>query len=185
MEKPNHISDPDWKELNDLAVNRLKDHLSRSIESYSESSVLSVIRFSKPERFPKDDWDTIRRRANEKFIERNKGKLYGKASMVELLYRKKPETIPDITWKTLSDFCRKLYFDELIYNINIREDPRRVIKENDLEILEPNQQTRLMEVAQQISKHKDYKAIIESLLRGSEIPSEKPVTFDRLGMGQN
>jgi hypothetical protein len=172
-EKPDHFSDSDWKELNDLAVNRLKDHLSRSIDSYSESSILNVIRLSKPERFPKDDWNTIQTNANEKFIERNKGKLYGKASMVELLHREKPEAIPDGTWQTLQNFCRKSYFDELIYEIDIREEPKSVIEKNDLEILNPQQQTKLNEIVQEKSRYKDYSQIMKSLLRGSEIPDEQ------------
>jgi hypothetical protein len=176
--KPSHFSEPDWKELNDLAISCLKDHLSKSINSYSESSILSVLRLSKPERFPKDDWDAIQTKTNEKYIERNTENLIRKANMVGLLYREKPEAVPDNTWQTIRDFCRNRYYNELILDINIKKEPRSVIEENDLDILDTNQKTKLEEVVQQISKYKDYLAIMESLLRGNEIPYEKPATLD-------
>lgn len=177
QEKPGHFSDSDWIDLSDLAINKLKDHLSKSIESYSESSILSVIRLIKPERFPKDDWNTIQTNANENFIERNKARIYRKANMVELLHKEKPEAIPDDTWQTLQNLCRERYFNELVYEINIGEKPRRVIGENDLSILGRDQQTRLENMVQQLSKYEDYQAVLEGLLEGSQIPDEQPITL--------
>lgn len=174
QEKPDHFNESDWKDIINLAENRLKDHISRPIDSYSETSILSVMRLSKPERFPIDDWNTIQTNANEKIFELYKGKLYGKAKIIEFLHTDKPEAIPDTTWMKMKTYCRDQYFNELIYEINLAKDPYIVFENNDLSLLDRNQREKLEEMVQKYSKYKDFSAILEDVLEGKQISDEKP-----------
>jgi len=173
-QKPDHFGEYDWKEINVLAVSLLKDHLSKSIDSYSESSILSVISLPKPERFPNDDWNSIQDKANEKYLERNKNKIYGKKQMVELLYKEKPEVISQKIWDVLQNYCKKSYFEELIYDIDMSEDPKSRYKNIDLNLLDQNQKKKLEDKIEQISKYNDYRKILDSFFTKKKIPLNKP-----------
>lgn len=173
-EKPTHLCDDDWKELNLLATDLFRDQLSKSIDTYSESSVLSVIHLKKPERFQKDEWNNIQTKANEKFTELKKRGLYRKENLVQLLYEEKPDDVPDTVWNELQVYCQKEYFAELNYEINISSLPKEVLANNDLEILDQKQKTKLEEKVWQISKYDDYQKLLDLLLQGDEISTKKP-----------
>lgn len=178
-EKLEHLDNNNRRELITLAIDILKDHLSKSIETYSESSVLNVMRLVKPEHFHKDEWDTIQTEANKKYIELKKRWLgnwfsTNKDILLQLYNEEKPDAVPDQTWDELRIFYQDSYFDGVIHEIYSSNSPKDVLAEYESDILDQEQITQLQKIVDQISKYHEYQRLLDCVLEGDEISEEKP-----------
>ena len=171
FDKPEHIIDGDWKEIIDIATDRL-EIIYKNLSKGSDDEVEYMLQLEKPRYFPDDKWNKLIQSANEGFVRNKKGRFWAINTVVDLLKSQKPKKITESVWREYTTLLKDTYFDQIRQKLEFSKEPSKIISQFDLSLLAEESRKKLEDIVLTQQRESEFTHLIESLLNDEPIDAE-------------
>jgi len=175
-EKPGHVEDLDWKEITNLAIDRLEKLCSEMARSYHEKNVLELLQLKKPPLFPADKWDELKNSASDRYalLKKQSIHIHDIRGIFYALKEKKPAGVTEAAWAEFTEHLQRAYSERLLRDLPMEGGQLEFLYRQDLSVLSTEQRDSLRADVIRRVKYQELLRLLELVLNNKAIDEQKP-----------